>query len=128
MVVCHPGDVNQVLFDVVANAVDAMAASSTHRGRGTLHLRTAVDGDQVVVEVTDTGGGIPESIGERIFDPFFTTKPVGQGIGQGLSVARSLIVSRHGGTITFTSRPGHGTTFRIGLPLDLDLSGEGLPG
>ena len=118
MVDCHPGDVNQVLFDIVANAVDAMTEAGEHRGRGGLHLSTRVDGDQVVVEVTDTGGGIPESIGERIFDPFFTTKQVGQGIGQGLSVARSLVVSRHGGTLTFTSRPGDGTTFRIGLPLD----------
>jgi signal transduction histidine kinase len=81
-------------------------------------VQTRVDVDQVVVEVSDTGGGIPESIGERIFDPFFTTKPVGQGIGQGLSVARSLIVARHGGTITFTSKQGHGTTFRIGLPIE----------
>jgi signal transduction histidine kinase len=118
LVMCHPGDINHVLFDVVANAADAMAAASDRRGRGHLHVVTRAEDDQVVVEVSDTGCGIPEAIAERVFDPFFTTKPVGQGMGQGLSVARSLIVSRHGGTITFTSQPERGTTFRITLPVD----------
>jgi signal transduction histidine kinase len=116
MVVCHPGDVNQVLFDVVANAVDAMAAAGAQRGRGRLGIVTRVTEDQVVIEVSDTGCGIPDPIAERIFDPFFTTKPVGQGRGQGLSVARSLIVGRHLGSLTFSSSPGQGTTFRIALP------------
>jgi signal transduction histidine kinase len=95
-----------------------MAAAKGEHGRGTLRIATRREGGQALVEVADSGCGIPDSIAERIFDPFFTTKQVGQGVGQGLSVARSLIVSRHGGTIGFTSRPGHGTTFRIGLPLD----------
>jgi signal transduction histidine kinase len=121
-VICHPGDVNHVLFDVVANAADAMADVRAERGRGHLHVATRVEDGRVVIEVSDSGAGVPEAVAGRIFDPFFTTKPVGQGMGQGLSVARSLIVSRHGGTIDFTSQSGQGTTFRITLPLPLPLT------
>jgi signal transduction histidine kinase len=74
-----------------------------------------VAGESVVIEVTDTGGGIPGEIRERIFDPFFTTKEVGRGTGQGLAIARS-IVEAHGGTLEFESEAGRGTSFFVRLP------------
>jgi signal transduction histidine kinase len=116
-VCCSPGDINQVLLDVVANAVDAMDSVRAQKGRGRLEVRTFVDGDSAVIEIADTGPGIPDRIADRVFDPFFTTKPVGQGIGQGLSVARTVVVQGHRGAIDFQSRPGHGTTFAIRLPI-----------
>ena len=69
------------------------------------------------MRVTDNGCGIPEKNAERIFDPFFTTKAVGKGTGQGLSIARSIVVEKHGGRIEVDSREGQGTTFTISLPL-----------
>jgi signal transduction histidine kinase len=70
----------------------------------------------VEIRVQDTGAGIPEGIRDRIFDPFFTTKPVGKGTGQGLAIARAVIVDKHGGSIRFESQPGQGTTFILELP------------
>jgi signal transduction histidine kinase len=77
-----------------------------------------VDGDHVVISVADTGGGIPPEIRERIFDPFFTTKEVGRGTGQGLAIARSIVVDRHGGSLSFDTIAGQGTTFVIRVPID----------
>jgi signal transduction histidine kinase len=85
-------------------------------GSGTLTLRTGRDGNCAVVEVCDTGPGIPEELRRRVFEPFFTTKPVGQGTGLGLDVSWRIVVNRHGGDIRLTSRPGD-TRFRVLLPL-----------
>jgi len=74
----------------------------------------------VVIAIGDTGGGIPEDIRARIFDPFFTTKEVGRGTGQGLSIARNVIVKGHGGELDFTTELGKGTTFYIRLPISRD--------
>ena len=68
--------------------------------------------------VRDTGTGIPKSIRGRIFDPFFTTKKVGRGTGQGLAIARAIVVERHGGTITFQTEEGVGTAFTVRIPID----------
>jgi signal transduction histidine kinase len=76
-----------------------------------------VDGDDVVVDLSDTGPGIPASDRERVFSPFFTTKPVGQGTGQGLAIARAIVVDGHRGALTFDSEPGQGTTFHLRLPI-----------
>jgi two-component system, NtrC family, sensor kinase len=118
-VTCHVGDLNQVFLNLIVNAAHAIAevvGSSGERGRITVH--TAADGDRVRVEIADTGCGIPEDIRERIFDPFFTTKPVGKGSGQGLAIARSVVVDKHGGTLTCRSEVGTGTTFTICIPVD----------
>jgi signal transduction histidine kinase len=69
------------------------------------------------IRISDTGAGIPKSVQGRIFDPFFTTKDVGKGTGQGLNIAHSVIVEKHGGSISFTSEEGEGTTFTLRLPL-----------
>lgn len=96
----------QLFLNLVLNAIDAMPDG------GTLTLRTRDEGDEIVVEVTDTGVGIPDDIRDRLFDPFFTTRDVGEGTGLGLAVSDS-IVAAHGGTIDVESAVGQGTTFRL---------------
>jgi signal transduction histidine kinase len=86
-----------------------------HLGR--IEVRTSLEADTALIAISDTGSGIPEDIREKIFDPFFTTKEVGRGTGQGLAIARSIVVDKHGGNITFTSEVGKGTTFYVRLPL-----------
>jgi signal transduction histidine kinase len=116
---CQPGDLNQVFLNLIVNATDALEAKlgENPQEKGTITVRTCRDGDDVVVEVQDTGTGIPENIRDFIFDPFFTTKKVGRGTGQGLAIARRIIVDRHGGTLSFQSEVGRGTTFTIRIPL-----------
>ncbi|MGH8201334.1 MAG: sensor histidine kinase [Steroidobacteraceae bacterium] len=117
-VVCYVGEFNQALLNIIVNAAHAVgeAVAGTDR-RGLITIATAVDRDEVVVSVSDTGPGIPEGIQDKIFDPFFTTKDVGQGSGQGLAIARAVIVERHGGRLTFETERGRGTTFVIRLPI-----------
>jgi PAS domain S-box-containing protein len=109
------GELNQALFNIVRNAIEAMARRGA--GRGRLLVRTCAEEDAVLVTVGDTGDGIAEPIRARVFDPFFTTKEVGRGTGQGLAVAWSVIVDRHGGSLTFDTQPTQGTTFTVRLPL-----------
>jgi PAS domain S-box-containing protein len=117
-VVCHPGDLNQVFLNLIVNAAQAIAdVVAKAGGRGRIGVRTTRQGDEVVVAISDTGGGIPEPIRARIFDPFFTTKPVGHGTGQGLAIARTVVVDRHGGSLTFETEVGRGTTFFVRLPV-----------
>jgi PAS domain S-box-containing protein len=115
---CHGGELNQVLLNLLLNAAHAVGdkVKGTHE-RGRITVRTRVDGDDVVIEVADTGTGIPELLRDRIFDPFFTTKPVGKGTGQGLSIARQVVVDKHRGSLTFDSEVGVGTTFYVRIPI-----------
>jgi signal transduction histidine kinase len=106
----YAGELNQVWTNLIVNALDAMS------GEGTLTLRTRVDGDCALVEVADTGPGIPDELRNRVFEPFFTTKPVGQGTGLGLDVSWRIVVKRHGGDLRVTSVPGN-TRFQVLLPL-----------
>jgi signal transduction histidine kinase len=118
-VVCHLGEINQVVLNLIVNAAHAIGDAVTGtEGRGTISIATRLDlDDTVVISVSDTGCGIPAAIRERVFDPFFTTKEVGRGSGQGLALARTAIVDRHGGAIDFEARPGGGTTFHVRLPV-----------
>ncbi len=106
----YAAELNQVWTNLIDNALDAMG------GEGTLTLRTTRDGDTAVVEVADTGPGIPEEVRRRVFEPFFTTKPVGQGTGLGLDVAWRIVTNRHGGVLKVRSSPGD-TRFVVRLPL-----------
>lgn len=107
---CLMPQLNQVFLNLLVNAAHAIET------RGVVTLRSGATGDQVWLEVSDTGKGIaPENI-KRIFDPFFTTAPVGKGTGLGLSVSYSII-KKHHGRIEVESREGEGTTFRVWLPL-----------
>jgi signal transduction histidine kinase len=118
-VTCFPNDLGQVFLNIIVNAAQAMEdRHDAGAPRGKLRLATRVDGGFAVVSISDTGGGIPETIRDRIFEAFFTTKEVGRGTGQGLAIARSIVVDRHGGTLTFDSRVGEGTTFYIRIPID----------
>ncbi len=106
----YAGELNQVWTNLIDNAVAAMA------GKGTLTVRTAPDRDGVLVEIGDTGPGVPPEISERIFEPFFTTKPVGQGTGLGLDISWRIVVNKHHGDLRVESVPGD-TRFRVWLPL-----------
>jgi signal transduction histidine kinase len=115
---CHAGDINQAVLNIVVNAAHAIGDVVTGTpNRGRITVTTALDGEMVVVTIADTGGGIPEAIRDRIFDPFFTTKDVGRGTGQGLAIARAIVVDRHRGELTLESEVGQGTTCFIRLPL-----------
>jgi PAS domain S-box-containing protein len=104
-------EIQQLLFNLVLNARDAMPSG------GWLTIKTALEGREVVIEVNDTGEGIPEADLPRIFDPFFTTKDVGQGTGLGLAVSYG-IVQEHGGSIRASSSPGQGSRFEVRLPVE----------
>jgi signal transduction histidine kinase len=73
-----------------------------------------------VIEVADSGIGIPDTLRERIFDPFFTTKEVGKGTGQGLAICRDVVVSKHGGTLDVGGKSGEGAVFTVRLPIGMD--------
>jgi PAS domain S-box-containing protein len=120
LVPCHSNDLNQVILNLVVNATQAIEEARRRRGdtRGTIGISTRRRGDWVEMRISDTGTGIPEEIQPRIFEPFFTTKEVGRGTGQGLALAYSVIVEKHGGSISFESEVGRGTTFIVRLPLE----------
>ena len=111
-------ELNQVWTNIIDNAVGAMA------GQGELVLRTYRQDGWVVVEIRDTGPGIPESIQSKIFDPFFTTKPPGKGTGLGLNISHNIIVHKHKGKLAVYSRPG-ATCFEIKLPLNFAAQSVG---
>lgn len=113
-VFCYPQQLNQVFMNILVNAAHAIDSSS---GKGLIGIRTYQREDNVFVEISDNGSGIPEDKIERIFEPFYTTKPVGKGTGLGLSMAYSII-NKHKGDINVRSTVGEGTTFTIRLPLD----------
>ncbi len=118
-VVCEVGAFNQALLAVLMNGAQAIAQVSAGKGqRGTLTVRTKHEGAHALVVVEDTGGGVPAAVQERIFEPFFTTRPVGQGAGQGLAVARSIIVDGHHGQLWFETELGRGSRFFLKVPLE----------
>jgi two-component system, NtrC family, sensor kinase len=114
---CLPGEINQVFLNVIVNAAQAIADKQKGGSKGQITVSTALVPDGVEIRIGDTGCGIPEQIRERIFDPFVTTREVGSGTGQGLTVARSIVVDKHRGRIDFETQSGTGTTFVITLPL-----------
>jgi signal transduction histidine kinase len=105
----HAGELNQVWTNLIDNALDAMD------GVGSLRLTTRAEQNDVVIEVGDTGPGMPPQVAARAFEAFYTTKDVGKGTGLGLDIAQRIIVERHGGTIAIDSRPGE-TVLRVCLP------------
>jgi signal transduction histidine kinase len=105
----YAGELNQVWTNLIDNAVDAMD------GVGRLEIGTRCDGEHVVVEIADSGAGMPPDVAARAFEAFYTTKDVGRGTGLGLDIARRIVVERHNGTIEIDSRPGR-TVLRVSLP------------
>lgn len=121
---CYPGSLNQVLMNILANAIDALEARDADRTKeamqqdpSRIEVSTAlVDAEWVEIAIADNGGGIPQEIQRQIFDPFFTTKPVGKGTGMGLSISYQIIAEKHRGTLECFSTPGEGTRFVIRIP------------
>jgi signal transduction histidine kinase len=119
LVQCYLGEINQVILNLLVNASHAISdVVKENGGLGKITVRTRLCADEVEISIGDTGTGIPEAARDKIFDPFFTTKEVGRGTGQGLAVARSVIVNKHGGTLRFETGCGKGTTFFIRLPIN----------
>ena len=118
LVTCRIGELNQVFLNVLVNAGHAIADAIAGSARlGRIRVTSRQEGQAVVINIEDNGSGIPEAARARIFDPFFTTKEVGRGTGQGLAIARAMM-EKQGGTITFDTETGRGTTFHLRLPLD----------
>ena len=121
---CLPGELNQVILNLIVNAAQAIAEKRAgETGEKTAHeetitVRTRQNDRWAEILVEDTGAGIADEIRHRIFDPFFTTKEPGKGSGQGLAIAHNIVTNKHGGTIQFESHVGQGTTFVIRLPLE----------
>jgi two-component system NtrC family sensor kinase len=120
LISCQPGEFNQVILNLIVNSAHAIAnvVGKSGSGKGKIRVQTRNCQDHLEIRICDTGSGIPEKVRARIFDPFFTTKEVGKGTGQGLAIARSVVVDKHGGTIHFETEDGKGTTFVIRLPHD----------
>ncbi len=118
---------NQVILNLVVNAAHAISdvTDGGAKGKGRITIAAKHVGAFAEVSISDTGDGIPEAHRKRVFEPFFTTKAVGKGTGQGLAIAYSVIVDKHGGTISFETERGRGTTFIITLPLVFEAKTAG---
>jgi signal transduction histidine kinase len=115
---CYAGEINQVVLNLIVNAAHAIGdVVKEQGGKGKIRVSTRVLDESVEIAIGDTGKGIPVEVRSRIFDPFFTTKEVGKGTGQGLAIARSVVVEKHGGSLHFETEVGKGTTFFIRLPI-----------
>ncbi len=121
---CHRAEFNQVILNLIVNAAHAIADAKTDNSseKGTIAISSNRSENRVEIRISDTGAGIPEHIRHRIFDLFFTTKEPGCGTGQGLAIAHSVIVDKHGGTIDIETEENQGTTFVIRLPIDANKS------
>lgn len=114
LVPCEINELNQAFLILIINAAHAIADAGDERGK--IRVTTRATDGSVSISVADTGCGIPQEIREKVFEPFFTTKSVGRGTGQGLAIARSIVVDKHGGALTFASEVGRGSTFCLVLP------------
>lgn len=126
LVPCLPGELNQVLLNMIVNASHAISESlgDSPISKGTITMATKFAPPFAEIRISDTGSGIaPENI-DRIFNPFFTTKAAGKGTGQGLAIAHTVIVEKHGGTVQVVSELGKGTTFIIRIPLEAQRASD----
>ena len=114
---CHVGELSQVFLNLLVNAAHALADAGRDAESGRIIIRSRLVEAWVELQFEDNGCGIPKEIVDKIYDPFFTTKEVGRGSGQGLAIARSVVVDKHAGRISVTSTPGVGTCFTLHLPV-----------
>jgi PAS domain S-box-containing protein len=121
---CHRAEFNQVILNLIVNAAHAIADANGDQSsqRGTIKISSSLADSWAEIRISDSGPGIPKEIRHRVFDLFFTTKEPGRGTGQGLAIAHSVIVDKHGGTIDIETEENRGTTFVIRLPLDQNYS------
>jgi signal transduction histidine kinase len=124
LVECYPGPLNQVLMNLLANAIDALEESNTNRTYqaieakpNQLTIRTSVLKESwIEIAIADNGAGMPPAVQQRLFTPFFTTKPAGKGTGMGLSISFQIITEKHHGHLKCHSSPGAGTEFVLQIP------------
>jgi signal transduction histidine kinase len=114
---CEGSKIQQVLFNILKNASQAMYSQQQKNKTPMLILRLLKQGDRVLIEIADNGPGMDEKTRKKIFEPFFTTKGLDKGTGLGLSVSYFIIVDDHGGEMKVDSTPGSGATFSIKLPI-----------
>ena len=122
---CYPGQLNQVLMNILVNAMDALDEADIKRtsqqiqeNPSQITIRTSVvDSQSIEIAIADNAEGMPESVQSRIFDPFFTTKPVGKGTGMGMAISYQIITEKHGGKLLCFSSLGEGSNFIIQVPI-----------
>ena len=120
---CLSDEMSQVFLNLIVNAAQAIGeqlGDNPEGPKGTIRITTRPLEREVEIRISDTGPGIPEEVRQKIFDPFFTTKDPGKGTGQGLAIARDVVVHKHGGAIEVESEPGQGAVFIIRLPLEME--------
>jgi signal transduction histidine kinase len=125
LVECYPSQLNQVIMNILANAIDALEEVSQNRtyqeiqaNPNQIKIRTSpINSDWIEIAIADNGPGIPEAIQSRIFDPFFTTKPVGKGTGMGMSISYQIVTEKHQGKLKCFSSPSEGTEFILEIPI-----------
>jgi len=116
-VVCNVGELNQVFLNLIVNAAHAIEDAGRNIDTGVIGIRTGLADDDVVIRISDNGCGIaPENLA-KLYEPFFTTKEVGRGTGQGLAIARAIVVGKHGGELSVASTVGAGSEFTLRLPI-----------
>jgi PAS domain S-box-containing protein len=116
-VVCNVGELNQVFLNLIVNAAHAIEDAGRDIETGAIKIRTELSDDRVVIRISDNGCGIPPENLAKLYEPFFTTKEVGRGTGQGLAIARSIVVGKHGGELSVSSTVGTGSEFTLRLPV-----------
>lgn len=116
-VMCNAGELSQVFLNLIVNSAHALADAGRNTETGKITIKSRVVEGWAEFTFEDNGCGIPEELIDKIYDPFFTTKEVGRGTGQGLAIARAIVVDKHGGRISVRSTPGVGTCFTLRLPL-----------
>jgi len=122
-VMISSGEFQQVIFNLLTNAQQAICGPG--RKGGLIRLHSRLEGTRVLVSVQDNGPGVPPELAERIWEPFFTTKPEGEGTGLGLAICRQIIL-RQGGSLAMEEAPGGGAEFRVLLPLSAPVLPGGL--
>lgn len=123
---CRISGISQVLLNLIVNAGHALADQGRTPASGRITINTRRDNEWIVISVADNGCGIPDQIRDRIFDPFFTSKEVGRGTGQGLAIARAIVVEQHGGRIVVKSTVGEGSTFEVWLRIEGPIATESI--
>jgi signal transduction histidine kinase len=118
LVDCYPGQLNQVLMNVLSNAIESIETREDATEAGYIKIQTRlVDQSWVEIRIADNGAGMSEQVRSRLFDPFFTTKPTGKGTGLGLSISYQIVTDKHQGTLTCKSDLGQGAEFIVQIPL-----------
>ena len=110
---CYPSQLNQVVMNILANAIDVLGDVRDPQ----IVISTHACDDRAIVNITDNGPGMPAAVRDHIFDPFFTTKPVGKGTGMGLSICHQIVTEKHGGILSVSPAPEGGTQFTVDIPL-----------